>query len=101
MRFRGVAAAGRDVVARRCLVGSVEGYETTIGRAVGNRFLLDRIPDYYERLKASYDERFYQQEVLGEYLDLHVGRVYFGYERPRNVAESLRHSGATAFASRR
>ena len=35
-----------------------------------NRFLLDRIPDFYERLKGSYDERFYQQEVLGQYLNM-------------------------------
>ncbi len=79
---------GYDWVHERFLATRVEGYETTVAQAFENRFLLDRIPDYYERLKASYDERFYQQEVLGEYVDLHVGRVYFGYERPRNVADT-------------
>ena len=45
------------------------------------------MPDYYERLKSSYDTRFYQQEVLGEYLHLHAGRVYYAFEREKNVAE--------------
>ncbi len=26
--------------------------------------------------------------MLGEYVELHSGRVYFGYERPRNVAQA-------------
>ena len=56
-------------------------------KAFENRHLLDRVPDYYERLKSSYDARFYQQEVLGEYLHLHAGRVYYGFEREKNVGE--------------
>ena len=55
-------------------------------RPFENRHLLERVPDYYERLKSSYDARFYQQEVLGEYLHLQAGRVYYGFERERNVA---------------
>ena len=79
---------GYDWVHERFLARQVEGYETTVARPFENRFLLQRIPDYYERLRASYDERFYQQEVLGQYLDMHVGKVYFGYERERNVVEA-------------
>ena len=56
-------------------------------QAFENRFLLERVPDYYERLKSSYDARFYQQEVLGQYLHLHAGRVYYAFEREKNVAE--------------
>ena len=39
-------------------------------------YLLERVPDYYERLRGSYDERFFQQEALGQYVSLHAGRVY-------------------------
>ncbi len=58
---------GYDWVHERFLANPVEGYETVAAPPFENRFLLDRIPDYYERLKHSYDARFYQQEVLGEY----------------------------------
>jgi hypothetical protein len=79
---------GYDWVYERFLAAKVDGYETVIAKAFENRFLLDQIPDYYERLKASYDSRFYQQEVLGEYLNMHAGRVYFGFDRTRNLHET-------------
>ena len=78
---------GFDWVYERFVANPVEGYETVQAAPFENRFLLERIPDYYERLKSSYDERFYQQEVLGEYLNLHAGRVYYGFDRKGNVAE--------------
>jgi len=65
----------------------VEGYETVQARPFENQFLLERVPDYYQRLKHSYDGRFYEQEVLGEYLELTAGRVYFAFSRAGNVAE--------------
>jgi terminase large subunit-like protein len=58
---------GYDWVYERFVASRVEGYETVVAKPFENRFLLDRIPDYYERLKSSYDGRFYEQEVLGEY----------------------------------
>jgi hypothetical protein len=79
---------GYDWVYERFLASKVEGYETVVAKAFENRFLSDRIPDYYERLKSSYDPRFFQQEVLGEYLDMHAGRVYFGFDRNNNVVEA-------------
>ena len=51
-----------------------------------NRHLLDKIPDFYERLKDSYDEKFYQQEVLGEYLSMDGGRVY-SVVRPQRACD--------------
>jgi hypothetical protein len=42
---------------------------------------LAKTPDYYDRLKASYDGRFYRQEVLGEYLDLFSGAVYYQWSQ--------------------
>jgi hypothetical protein len=78
---------GYDWVYERFVSARVEGYETVVARAFENSFLLDRIPDYYERLKHSYDGRFYQQEVLGEYLEMSAGRVYFAFQRRENVEE--------------
>ena len=79
---------GYDWVYERFVASRVEGYETVMARPFENRFLLDQIPDYYERLKSSYDARFYEQEVLGEYLSMHAGRVYYAFEREGNVAEA-------------
>ena len=50
-------------------------------------FCWSEIPDYYERLKHSYDGRFYEQEVLGEYLELMRGGFISAFERAGNVAE--------------
>ena len=78
---------GYDWVYERFVAERVDGYEVVAAEAFENRHLLDRVPDYYERLKSSYDTRFYQQEVLGQYLHLHAGRVYYAFEREKNVAE--------------
>src|SRR6202171_78003 len=100
--FAGGTAEGFGWVYRRCVVWPrkvfnwvyghlvpdlVRGYETVVAEPFENRFLLERIPDYYERLKHSYDGRFYEQEVLGEYLELTAGRVDFAFNRWGNVAE--------------
>ena len=79
---------GFDWVYERFVATPVEGYETILAKPFENRFLLDQIPDYYARLKSSYEERFYQQEVLGEYLSQTSGRVYREFERERNVGET-------------
>lgn len=76
---------GHDWVYRRFLGEPVEGYDAIVARAGENRFILDRFPDYYERLKKSYDEAFYRQEVLGEYLNIHQGRVYDAFTREQNL----------------
>ena len=76
---------GFDWVYRRFMTGEYKGYETFAARAFENKHLLEQVPDYYERLKASYDSRFYAQEVLGEYLNVQAGRVYGAFERGRNV----------------
>jgi hypothetical protein len=78
---------GYDWVYERFVARKVDGYETVVARPFENRFLLDKIPDYYERLKRSYDARFYEQEVLGQYLTQHAGRVYVAFERAGNMRE--------------
>lgn len=59
-----------------------------------NRFLLDRVPDFYDRLKGSYDENFFRQEVLGQYLNSRGSLVYKAFTRQGNLtmAEIDHHS---------
>ena len=72
---------GYDWVYRRFIANPPRHYRAVVAKAHENRFLLEKIPDFYERLKDSYDERFYQQEVLGQYLNLDGGRVYSSWDR--------------------
>ncbi len=44
---------------------------------------------FYDRLAASYDERFFRQEVLGEYLALSTGAVYYAFDRSKNVSADV------------
>jgi hypothetical protein len=76
---------GYDWVYRRFIANPTKGYGVVQARPHENRFLLDKIPDFYERLKDSYDEKFYEQEVLGQYLNLHGGRVYSAFDRQAHV----------------
>jgi hypothetical protein len=76
---------GFDWVYERFVANPVAGYEAVIAKAFENRYLLDKVPDFYERLRSSYDERFFQQEVMGEYLNLSAGRVYYAFDRKRNL----------------
>lgn len=78
---------GFDWVYRRFVAEAREGYETVLASPGENRHLLEKVPDFYERLKKSYDELFYRQEVLGEYLNVTAGRAYHGFSRERNVGE--------------
>lgn len=78
---------GFDWVYRRFRADPVEGYELVEARPFENRFLLKSTPDYYERLKASYDEAFYEQEVLGLYQNLQAGQVYYAFDRAASLTE--------------
>lgn len=40
--------------------------------------------DYYDNLKASYDEDFFAQEALGIYLNVFAGMVYRSFDRREN-----------------
>jgi hypothetical protein len=79
---------GFDWVYRRFIEQPVEGYEVVLAEPFENRHLLAKVPDYYERLKRSYEGRFFEQEVLGRYLNVTEGQVYHCFERSRNVAET-------------
>ncbi len=67
---------GHDWIYKRFIQKPVAGYDCVRARPFENRFVLERTPDYYERLESSYDPKFYQQEVLGEYLNSRADRVY-------------------------
>ena len=56
--------------------------------------MLKETPDYYERLRESYDENFFRQEALGEYLNRRSGQVYCAFDRRDNVGEAEVDPGA-------
>jgi len=78
---------GFDWVYRKFISHPVEGYEAIQAQPYENHFLLDQVPDFYERLKASYDDNFFRQEVLGDYLNVKAGLVYSAFRRAVNVCE--------------
>jgi hypothetical protein len=78
---------GFDWVYRRFIADKIAGYDVIVARPLENRHLLAAVPDFYERLKSSYDESFFRQEVLGEYLDQKAGRVYADFDPGLHVKE--------------
>lgn len=76
---------GYDWVWERFIHDPVEGYECVQAEPFENRHLLEKVPDFYKRLKHSYDEAFYAQEVLGQYLNPAQGLVYHAFDRKANV----------------
>ncbi len=72
---------GHDWIYKRFIQKPVAGYGCVRAKPFENRFLLEKTPDYYERLESSYDPKFYQQEVLGEYLNSRADRVYHCFNR--------------------
>jgi len=67
---------GNDWVHARFVKAPTPAYECVRATPFENKYLLAGSPDYYERLRESYDPRFYQQEVLGEYLTVALDRAY-------------------------
>jgi len=76
---------GYDWVYQKFIADPVGGYSAIIAQPHENRYLLEKVPDFYERLKNSYDETFYQQEALGQYLSLQGGLVYGAFVRQDHV----------------
>lgn len=58
----------------------IEGYEAVLAGPTENLAVLAKNPNYYEDMRKSYDELFYRQECLGEYLNVFSGRVYHAYD---------------------
>ncbi len=76
---------GYDWVYQKFIADPVRGYKAVIAPAFENRYLLEKIPDFYEGLRDSYDTKFYEQEVLGAYLSMDGGRVYGTFNRHDHV----------------
>ncbi len=76
---------GYDWVYRKFIKDPTAGYEAIQAKPFENRYLLEHVPDFYERLRGSYDENFYRQEVLGDYLNVRGGLVYYAFDREKNV----------------
>ena len=79
---------GFDWVYKRFIRNRIEGYEVVLARPYENRHVLDRIPDFYDRLKGSYESKFFEQEVMGSYLNVQSGTVYQSFDRSRNVQKT-------------
>ena len=78
---------GHDWVYEQFMENRCEGYEVTIAKAMENHHILSKVPDFYERLRRSYDEKFFRQEVMGEYLNICEGMVYEPFEHAVHVRE--------------
>lgn len=78
---------GYDWVYRKFVEEPSKGYRVVVAQPYENRYLLARVPDFYDRLQESYDERFFRQEVLGAYLSLSGGTVYSSFARAENVRD--------------
>ncbi len=77
---------GHDWIYEKFVREPVAGYGCVRAKPFENLFLLEMTPDYYERLESSYDPKFYQQEVLGEYLNSKADRVYYCFDRKVHLA---------------
>ena len=76
---------GFDWVYRKFIENRRTGYEAIQAKPFENRFLLEPTPDFYARLRESYDEHFYRQEVLGDYLNVSGGLVYHAFDNAKNL----------------
>lgn len=81
---------GFDWVYERFIQNPVDGYECVQAEPMENRHLLKRVPDFYERLRKSYDAGFFAQEVMGEYVSPRDGLVYEAFTRAANVGAVVR-----------
>jgi phage terminase large subunit len=78
---------GFDWVYKAFVMEKTKEYELIQARPQENTYLLKHSPSYYDHLKECYDETFYRQEVLGEYLNLTGGLVYSAFARSQHVAK--------------
>ncbi len=76
---------GHDWVYRRFIEQPVDGYFCVQAEPFENKHLLKTTPDFYERLRHSYDSTFYEQEVMGKYIGLQERLVYKRFHRMKNV----------------
>jgi hypothetical protein len=78
---------GFDWVYRRFIEKTRSGYDVILAEPFENKHILNAVPDYYERLRTSYDEKFYLQEAMGSYINTTGSRVYRAFDREANVVK--------------
>lgn len=78
---------GHDWVYKRFIKKRIEGYDCILAKPFENRYLLDKTPDYYQRLESSYDPKFYAQEVLGDYVNATADRAYYCFNQAVHVVK--------------
>lgn len=78
---------GYDWVYRRFIETPRSGYDVILAAPFENKYVLDAVPDYYERLRTSYDEGFYLQEAMGSYINTTGSLVYRSFSRDTNIAK--------------
>jgi hypothetical protein len=86
--FGAFTPRGFDWVHQKFRSHPVAGYELIEAAPFENRHVLERVPDYYERLRHSYDPRFYEQEALGKFVNVQQGQVYYAFDRAAHVRET-------------
>ena len=80
-------ANGFDWVYKRFISQNrIKDHQAIIAEPFENLAVLARRPDYYAQLKHSYDSLFYQQEVLGQYLNTKSGRAYHAWSEANTDA---------------
>ncbi len=85
--FAAFTPKGFDWVFHKFQAGRREGYDLIHAAPFENRHVLQAVPDFYRRLEHSYDPLFYQQEVLGQFLNTRQGRAYYAFSRADHVCE--------------
>jgi phage terminase large subunit len=76
---------GFDWVYRRFIQDQSGSYEVIRAKPFENTHLLEAVPDFYERLRKTYDPLFFEQEVLGEYINQGGGKVYRNFLRSTHL----------------
>jgi len=80
---------GHDWVYKRFIGAPLKNHWAILAKPAENRHLLATTPDFYDRLKDSYDDRFYRQEVLGEYLSFDGNAVYSSFNRDDHLTQNM------------
>ena len=78
---------GFDWVYQKFASRKTEGYDLIQAAPRENCYVLNSVPDFYERLQRSYDPLFYEQEVLGKFLNIRQGRAYYAFSREESIRE--------------
>jgi hypothetical protein len=76
---------GFNWVYKKFVTQETKGYGLVKAPAYENRHLLGKVGNYYDQLANSYDQKFFEQEVLGLYVSQEGGRVYSAFTRDQNV----------------